>query len=778
MLRTVRALVALAAGLAVLQAPAEAEPQPNLLARKQAALRGEWPADAVPGSLLVTAVDEAGADLVLAAHGGTRLSDRVVLLEVAPGSEADVAAEVATLRPVVAVEPDVERSLADVPDDPLFPEQWSHTVADASDAWDVTIGSGDIEIAIVDTGIDATHGDLRGNVIEQVDVSSGRVIDRGIVGFDNDSCRIGHGTFVAGVAAAVGNNGQGITGVSWDASLVDIALTSPASRCGILDSAIILALDHAAGRGSDVVNLSLGGVTDACPTGIQAAVDSARAAGTAVVAAAGNEEFRLPGASSVPASCNGVISVGAVGDDRNIAEYSQQNDEIDLVAPGGDLATGDGILSTALGGGYAEEEGTSFAAPYVAGTIALLRTLEPSLSVDDVEFFLESTATDRGATGRDDAYGWGIVDAAAAVQSVSLGNDPEEPAPDPSFPVSDRGRGVTRIAASNLPTSAVSQAAAMSSETFEPGSALHAVIARSDDFADALAGSALGFGVGPVLFSGSTGPLPDATRAELERALPRGGRIYVLGGSAALPPALDDELRALGYEVVRVAGTTRELTAVAAAGQLARFLADEDFEDPRVALVATGYNWPDAVTAGSFGALFGMPILVTHPETLHAGVSQYLASRSWDRVYVIGGTAAISDATRVAIADAAGLALTDVPRLAGTTRSGTAVAVANELEDTTQRAFGILPQEAYAVNLRHPDGYAHALSTSARLGQRSGVFIPVEGEGGTAIAAEAQSYACRFPVAGIVVGGHDLVAAATAQLFGDLLNGSAPACSE
>lgn len=779
MLRAPRALLALSllCALVFVTTPAAAG-QANVLARKQALLRRSWPDDAVPGSVLVTARTEAGADDLTALEGGIRLGDRVVLLHVEPGTEADTAARLAGRGDVVATEPDVARSLAAVPDDPLFAEQWSHELANATTAWNETTGVAGVDVAIIDTGIDATHSDLRANVIDQVDVSSGRVVTRS-VGIDNDSCEIGHGTFVAGVVGAVGGNGRGVAGVAWEVGLIDVAIMSPASRCGILDSAIVAALDYVADRSEpvDVANLSLGGVADACPTAVQVAVDDARDAGVVVVAAAGNAELRQPGATSVPASCNGVLSVASVGETGRVAGYSQQNPEVDLAAPGGDTSAGDGIVSTAIGGGYAEEEGTSFASPYIAGAAALLRSVDATLSPDDVEWFLESTADDRGSPGRDDGYGWGVVDVGAAVEAVAAGTAAEAPAADPPFPVNDLGMELDRIAPSDVPTKVAAQAAAMSRETFDVESAVHAVLARTDDFADALAGSALGFGVGPVLFTTPTGPMVNSTKTELQRAVQPGGTVYILGGTAALPATLEGELGALGFEPMRIAGTTRELTAVAAAEELERFLAESDFEQPAVALVANAYNWPDAVTAGSFGALFGMPVLVTATDALHPAVATFLSDRAWDRVYVVGGTAALSDATRAAIIAAAGLVSGDVPRLAGTTRNGTAVAVAEELEDTTQLNFGILPQEALAVNLRRIDGYAHVLSASARVGQRSGVFVPVEGDGGTEIPLEAQQYACRFPVDGVVVGGHDVISGETATLFDDVLRGSAPACS-
>lgn len=781
MLRSLRVAIVLSLVAVLLAAPAAAgEDQPALSndQRRQELLHRTWPADAAPGALLVTTVDRERAAAVAADEGGTALADRVVLVRVEPGTEPQHAGRIAAEPGVLAVEPDRERTPALQPDDAEYDEQWPHELVGAERAWDVTTGSPSVRVAVLDSGIDGDHPDLSANLVEQVDVSTGSVVERSL-GSDNDRCGIGHGTLVAGVVGAVGDNGRGVAGVAWDVGIVDVALASPASRCAILDSAIVAGLDHVS-RGSepvDVVNLSIGSVAESCPVAMQEALDGALDAGVVVVAATGNDELRLPGAASAPASCRGVISVGAVGDGGDIASYSSANPYVDLAAPGGDTATGEGVLTTSTDGGYDVVEGTSFASPYVAGAVALLRAVDDTLTPDEIEALLEQNATPAGASGRDDAYGWGVLDLDGAVAAADAGEIPSTPAPDPTFPVADGSDQIQRVDTLNATTTeAIRQAVSMSRSTFESQLAVHAVLARDDDYADALAGSSLSFGVGPVLFSSRQGALAEATAKELRRVLEPGSTVYVLGGTAALPPTIEAEIRAIGFEPVRLAGTTREQTAVAVAAELERFLRGEDFEQPPVAIVATRSNWPDAVTAGSLGAWFGMPILLTSRDTLDPAAAAYLRSRSWERVYVVGGTGVVSEGVRTAVRDAAGLTTAAVERLAGADRSGTAVAVAEKTEELFTEMLGDLPQQVVAVNLRRSDGFAHVLSAAARVGQRSGVFLPVEGEGGTEIAEAAQRYVCRFPVVGVIVGGEDLISDATADLVDDLLAGDAPIC--
>jgi hypothetical protein len=194
--------------------------------------------------------------------------------------------------------------------------------------------------------------------------------------------------------------------------------------------------------------------------------------------------------------------------------------------------------------------------------------------------------------------------------------------------------------------------------------------------------------------------------------------------------------------------------------------------------VATRSSWPDAVVAGSFGAWFGVPILLTPRDSLDPGTSAFLSARSWEQVFVVGGTAAISDGVVGAVRRSASNAGSPtVERLAGVDRSRTAVAVARMYEELFTEAFGELPLQVLAVNLRRPDGFTHVLSASSRLGQRSGVFLPVEGVGGTSIDSDAQRYVCRFPALGIIVGGGDVITGPTASLVAELMAGDAPICA-
>lgn len=713
-----------------------------------------WPVDAVAGSLIVTK-DDGHSEVV---HVGA-------------GEERAAAARLRAQPDVVAVEPDLLRHALATPNDPGYPDQWAHVVANAPAAWDVTTGDRSVEIAVIDTGIDARHPDLAANVVDQYDVSSGSVIHRGS-GVDNDTCDVGHGTFVAGVIGAVGNNGRGVSGVAWAVGILDISSGDPA-RCGsFADSAVLAGIELAIDEGVDVINLSLGGLGDTCPTSFQNAIESARVAGITVVAAVGNEQAQFPGITSVPASCNGVISVGAVGDGGQPAPYSNANDWVDLAAPGGDTSHGgEPVVSTYPDGRYAAAEGTSFASPYVAGVVALMHSVNPDLTPSEVQRILEGT-TKGLPTSRSAAVGWGIVDAGTAVRAARDDTIPAARPSPPPFPVGL----VVRVSAQSGVTDSVQQAIAMSRWVFLEGSALHAVVARKDVFADALAGSTLGFGSGPLLFTSSTGRLDSDTGEELARVLPPGSLVYILGGTQAVPPEVEDDVRALGLEPRRLAGTTRERTAAAVAFEVVRRVQEVGFEPPRRVILATAREWPDAVTAGSLGAWFGYPILLTDPNALSSETRDALAFLRPDVVYVIGGTLAVSNAV-AADAQAAAQA-SSAPRLAGADRHETAAAVANRFVEDLWTDTGITPLLAVGVNVRRADGFAHVLSASTAVGAFTGVFISVEGEVGDSVPASSVALACTLePLRGLVAGEPDIVSEATKDRLNALLEHRAPECA-
>jgi thermitase len=327
-------------------------------------------------------------------------------------------------------EPNARVRLLSPPNDPQFVSQWNMRQIRAPGAWDVGTGAGDVTVAILDSGIDASHPELAGRVVP------GRNVRERTSDTRDD---IGHGTHVAGIIGALGNNSAGVAGLSWGVRLMPIKITD---RYG--DASIVAAADGirwATESGARVINLSLGGLDDSQT--VRRAVQDARSRGVLLVAAAGNcgelISYRDEGCDSLnapfyPAALNEVIAVGALGANDEVAPYSNTGEYVRLTAPGGVGGSSrnnplDYILSTwptALTSsieqpGYNYEVGTSMAAPHVSGTAALMWATNPTLSRDQVETILFESADDLGPPGRDDRYGYGRVNAERAVrQAASL----------------------------------------------------------------------------------------------------------------------------------------------------------------------------------------------------------------------------------------------------------------------------------------------------------------------------------------------------------------------
>ena len=287
--------------------------------------------------------------------------------------------------------------------------------ADQVWAMSPSINGTDVLVAILDTGIDATH----------IELSDSIVATENFVESSSDLDENGHGTHVSGIVTANGvyeitNNYA--TGVAPEAGII---VGKVCGATGCYESDIMAGIEWAVNQGADVLSLSLGThdwhtMNENCDSDggpIVEKVNWAVSQGVVTVISAGNEGETVNGISS-PGCASGAIAVGAVNKSDNLAGFSNHGPALDLVAPGV------GILSTysCVAAGdcsqywYAGMSGTSMSAPHVTGTVALILQKHPEYTVDDVKNALYETAIDLGATGRDDYYGWGRVDAYAALK--------------------------------------------------------------------------------------------------------------------------------------------------------------------------------------------------------------------------------------------------------------------------------------------------------------------------------------------------------------------------
>ena len=388
-------------------------------------------------------------------------------------------------------------SVSTVPDDPLYGLQWhlgdaevDYAALNLPKAWDITRGSTDVVVAVIDTGVRFENSELNGRLLAGYDFVSGindfrtrqRVPDslnfikaHDGDGRDADASDPGdgvdaalhnmmqaedvecpqqestwHGTAMASLIAANGSDGHGMTGVDWSAMILPVRAIG---KCGGRRSDLLDAIRWAAGVSDPqlpenptparVINLSLG-IDDACTAADQQAIDDAAAMGSLIVAAVGNLGRNLDEEPSSPSHCNNVLGVTAVDSAGYRASYSSYGEDADLAAPGGEglggdnrpilIATNDGFLEPATSESHRYTTGTSVASPLVAGVISLMLSANPGLSNAEIRALLQESS--RGFPGipeqsndlpcTTETCGSGLVDAYGAVLAAQS-FDPENP---------------------------------------------------------------------------------------------------------------------------------------------------------------------------------------------------------------------------------------------------------------------------------------------------------------------------------------------------------------
>jgi len=354
---------------------------------------------AVPVTLLVGRAPGVSSDAIATAADSVADTTAAALpklsttaIEVSAADSATVAEHLRSTPGVTSVEVDQPARIDVMPDDPGFPAEWGDPLTHVPAAWDRTIGDPGTVIAVVDTGVNPV-ADLAGRVLPGID----------LVNHDADPADDnGHGTNVATVAAARGNDGQGVAGLCWQCSILPVKVLA-GNGSGFLSTVadgVVWAVDH----GADVVNLSLGG-----PTNISAltmALDYAAGHNVIVVGAAGNSGTTNP---TYPGAVPTAIAVAGSDPSNGLYPWSQRGaDWVDVAAPGCNRATGSGVP--------ADFCGTSSATPFAAGLVGLMRSQRPDLAATAIRAALEATTSPLTTAA---ASAHGVVDAGAALASIS-----------------------------------------------------------------------------------------------------------------------------------------------------------------------------------------------------------------------------------------------------------------------------------------------------------------------------------------------------------------------
>ena len=392
-------------------------------------------------------------------------------------------------------------------------------------------------------------------------------------------------------------------------------------------------IDYARVHGAKVISMSLTGSLLPVAVGwMQPTIDAAYAAGITMVAAAGNAGDSTVG---YPCAFVHVLCVAATDNTDAKAWFSVYNQYVDISAPGVN------ILSTLSGGAYGMMSGTSMSTPHVAAVAALVRSAHPDDTVNQVEVALLTSAVDLGAPGRDDVFGWGRVDAAAA---VAVGATPT-PTPAPTPTPTPTPTATPAPTPTPTPTTAPAPTPTPTPTPEFTPTPTPTPSPTPDN--------------GPILLV-TKDTIPAAIAEELARLDP--GRIVIIGGSAVVSDATAAELSWIA-PVSRLAGLDRYATSAAIS-------ASTFAPGVPVVFIATGFNFPDALSAGPAASSAGGPILLVSTNAIPAVIATELDRLKPRQIVVVGGTSVVSSAVEDALTRYA-----PTTRIAGLTRYATSAAI-------------------------------------------------------------------------------------------------------
>ena len=316
------------------------------------------------------------------------------LVRVPRGQDLEkIANQLVQYKEVNYVEPNLQLQGSSIPSDSYYSKQWGAKKINLPEAWDTTTGESSIVVAVVDSGVDTNHSEFKGKIIKSYDISTGK---KSIIGTS-------HGTHVAGIIGAAMDK-KGVVGTAPNISLMPINIFK-GSEASVFN--FIQGIQYAVDNGVDIINLSL--YTSYYSATMDTAIQYAHSKGVLVVSAVGNDGKIM---TAYPAALENVIAVSATNQDDSFAKFSNRGEYVDISAPGTD------IISTDTDGMYSTMTGTSMATPFISGVSALILSKNPYLSADEVESILIKSSKDLGIKGKDNYFGYGRVDAAAALKQT------------------------------------------------------------------------------------------------------------------------------------------------------------------------------------------------------------------------------------------------------------------------------------------------------------------------------------------------------------------------
>jgi thermitase len=561
------------------------------------------------------------------------------------------------------VEQEVEYSYFETVNDPLYSYQRNDfNSMKAEKAWDIYKPQKRPIVAIIDSGIDMNHPDLKSLIVKPYNVMS-----PGQPPYDD----LGHGTHVAGIVSAMTNNKLGVASLSKGVAIMPVKVGDQYTLSSIdIANGIYYAVDN----GANIINISIGGgysryVEEAC--------NYAYEKGVLVIAAAGNEETNDP-SWAYPAAHNNVLAVAAYDSSTGkMAYFSNYGDWVSVAAPGVN------ILSTIPGGYYDLDSGTSMAAPMVTSLAAMLKSQDPNLSSNQIRWIIENSSA---PYANDDLHPNGKIDAYAALKLY------EEFA---------RIYGATSVETSNqiakegwasVSYKYLTPRQPSGNEHLKRNEGRFAILASNKTFPDSLAAGALAYMLDAPILLTYPDSIKDSTIQTLKNL--KITDVIILGGPSAISEKIDPSLSSQGFEVTRISGNDRFKTAVSINDYVAKTGGE--------VIVANGRNFPDALSVSRYAALYQIPIVFVDKENIPLDTKKFLDKYRFSKAIVVGGPAVISDKIKNSLPNAI--------RISGKDRYETNAKVIKHFEQNSSFSGFI-----FATGLNFPDALSGGVF-SAKIG--------------------------------------------------------------
>jgi subtilisin family serine protease len=479
-----------------------------------------------------------------------------------------------------------------IPNDPYFSKQAQDFAAmNITDVWENYELQEEVTVAVVDSGIDLQHPDLKSRLVE-----GKNFIDEGEPPMDST----GHGTHVAGIIGAVTNNK---TGISSPAKKVNVMPVKVFEGKTTYMSTVIEGIRYSADHGADIINLSLGSYSNM--KALEEAVQYAVNKGILVVSAAGNDNEH---AVLYPANYPNVLGVGSIDSSTlTKSDFSNYGEKVNVSAPGTN------IFSTWING-YHSLGGTSMSAAMASSVSSLVKQHYPFLTGLQVKEILEGSSTPLSDV---ELLGEGLINAKSAMNYVRYKNRISGPTSvETSVEISKNGWNVLEEKELSI--------------NGENVKGKFIVLASGRTFPDSLAASPLAAYLdSPILLVKKE--ISHSVQAELQRLNP--SHVLIIGGKSAVSKEIENQINELQFKTKRISGIDRYETAVAI-NKLLPYSTNKAF-------VVSGQNYPDALSVAAYSGSKQYPVLFVQKDNVPVSVMEYIISKDITKPYVVGGTAAV-----------------------------------------------------------------------------------------------------------------------------------------